>query len=502
MKRLSVGYFLIGLLIVGAIAKPTLDDTADEDAEGEDMQSDDDYVYDDDENSGQDRSAQDDTPPAILQQVDYSIRKKIGDDVTLTCDVKNIGKLNVIMWYNQSTLIYQQQIRTTKDERVSVNGTNLMIHNVQPYDASLYRCVVLPTRLTLNVTLEVSEGRKTAILHRGRDVTEQTLTFKQGDRIELQCVGNANPKPTIKWFTAGKRAMDVAGINIDSNDASLIIENPDHSHNLVLQCLADNGNADHATVQLAIRHKPQVTNHRRYFNTEIGSDGHLFCVYTADPQGNTQWLYKGEALKNGSKYHHTTEILNNKFHMHLLIKNVQEADIGLYNCEVKNSMGKDVGEVNLVLVPEPGQLTKVETTNQETRLEWLVHSKMPLSEVTLSYQAVGSNKWSSEKPSIVERHNVNGSGSSEHSGVWRIEHHLSLEAGKWHARMKTRNSLGWSKFSTQETIEVPAKLEEDVDMQFADLTGGKANSASMGASSLALPIVLLTSAILAAIQRT
>lgn len=79
------------VFLFAVIGKPTLDDIADEDNEGEDMQADDDYTYDDDENSAQDRSTQEDITPAVLQQADYSIRKKVGDDVTLTCDVKNIG---------------------------------------------------------------------------------------------------------------------------------------------------------------------------------------------------------------------------------------------------------------------------------------------------------------------------------------------------------------------------------------------------------------------------
>lgn len=43
------------------------------------------------------------------------------------------------------------------------------------------------------------------------------------------------------------------------------------------------------------------------------------------------------------------------------------------------------------------------------------------------------------------------------SFCFRIKHKLALQPGKWHVRVKARNTEGWSTYSSQEEIIVGGK---------------------------------------------
>lgn len=42
----------------------------------------------------------------------------------------------------------------------------------------------------------------------------------------------------------------------------------------------------------------------------------------------------------------------------------------------------------------------------------------------------------------------------EHTGIWKLRHQIELAPGIWHARVKTKNAVGWSQFSAQHDFKV------------------------------------------------
>lgn len=40
------------------------------------------------------------------------------------------------------------------------------------------------------------------------------------------------------------------------------------------------------------------------------------------------------------------------------------------------------------------------------------------------------------------------------SGIWKITHQMELTPGLWHARVKTKNTEGWSNFALDQDIVI------------------------------------------------
>ena len=112
----------------------------------------------------------------------------------------------------------------------------------------------MPENLKIQVNLNVQTKPKAAVFIKGRDVTEGSMTFHQGDQVEIQCKGTGFPEPEIKWFSNGERLVTSRGFTV--NGDLLIIEKADHDHVRTYQCLADNGvSVGHASVAINVQCK-------------------------------------------------------------------------------------------------------------------------------------------------------------------------------------------------------------------------------------------------------
>lgn len=451
--------FLLGLLIFGLInsglTKPSTS-PADEEY-GEQMQSDDDYVYDDedDNKSGQDktgnRESNNVSAPPYFDSPEYTATVKVGETAVLDCNVRNLGAANVIMWYNQSTLIFQNKIRMNSDDRLSVDSNNsLKIARVQSNDQSHYKCNVLPNNITMVANLQV-QTRPTASIYSsdGRDITGRSITFHQGDQIEVECKGAGRPEPKIKWFSGGERVAQSHGLHI--SDGTLLIDHADHQHVRVYQCIADNGIAvGHASVTFNVQYSPRVSAHRHIINTIEGDIAELHCTYNSSSAERITWRRGGEIIDadNNNRFVIVNDVKNgNHGKSTLVVKAVTKSDLGDYECDVQNSIGKGQTKMQLVLVPEPPRFVSDDINDDTVITHWIIRSHQPLTEVMMNYQQNGSKNWLTEKPIHHEK-------SKEHSGVWKIQHKLSLDSGVWHARVKAKNIEGWSSYSEQATVVV------------------------------------------------
>lgn len=168
----------------------------------------------------------------------------------------SISAINIIFWFNQTTLLFQKQVRVLADARtnLSAHKHSLVINNVQAKDEGVYRCKVVPEDIELKTKLIVLTKPIARIYNGKEDVSDRSLTYSQGDTISLQCIGVGKPTPKIKWFTDGLVVEKVPGVHVKNN--SLIINRADYHHVHVYQCLADNGSeAFHVTVTINIKRK-------------------------------------------------------------------------------------------------------------------------------------------------------------------------------------------------------------------------------------------------------
>ncbi|XP_055704862.1 MAM domain-containing glycosylphosphatidylinositol anchor protein 1 isoform X2 [Phlebotomus papatasi] len=460
-------YVLLISLVIGFIApglsKPANIKDAQDDYDYENMQKDDgdDYIYDDDENLSVDKSYNTEYnrvpqgPPPVLEVLETEVNAKPGETARLVCRAKNLSNTTVVSWNFGDTLLTMGQNKLSSNNRISVDrDTSLIIENVNQSDDGLYTCKIFPHDLSMKVKLVVSRSPSVSIFERETDVSGENRTYREGDRIILECRSKGNPEPTINWSSHGLRLDRVDGITEDKG--KLVIERAEHHHSRIYQCLATNGIGEpaHATVTINIQYSPKITGHKHEFNTGEGYDAELFCNFKSDPAGRGMWSRDWNYVTEGQKYRISEQTHGHHNRTVLLVRKVNKSDLGFYQCLVENSLGRDTKNISLIYEPEPAHFDGYELqVDHLVLLNWTVRSVQPLSEILLYYQKTNDKQWTSVKPIVAEKH-------KEHSGIWVIQHRVQLSPGTWHARVKSRNTEGWSKYSEAQQINVPTNSTE------------------------------------------
>lgn len=167
------------------------------------------------------------------------------------------------MWHKgqNDNMLYLNPYLTTTDERYSLNNADnsLTIKDINQDDFDTYKCSILPANIFIFTELRavnVADKLQATILINDRDANGRSITFRQGDRIELLCKASgpaaANPI-TYVWSSAGSRLKTDEQYTIDGG--RLTIDSANKNHNAVYQCLADDetDNAVHASATINIQ---------------------------------------------------------------------------------------------------------------------------------------------------------------------------------------------------------------------------------------------------------
>lgn len=224
------------------------------------MQGDDggDYDYPDESSSAQDKMSSetnqvtDDVMPTTMgkAKTEYSVRA--GEKVTLQCPVNNLGG-SIILWYKGQDIVTQDRTYIIKDKRYELTSNwSLIIKDVKVSDEGVYTCNVVPNNLNLKAKLIVIRPPTIQIIEEGRDVTDQQLSFRQGEKIRLDCQSGDNPQPKFIWSLNGARLEKQNGVVVDRG--TLVIESAQAHHSDVFQCLAENSHQllTHKTVTIHV----------------------------------------------------------------------------------------------------------------------------------------------------------------------------------------------------------------------------------------------------------
>lgn len=147
----------------------------------------------------------------------------------------------------------------------------------------------------------------------------------------------------------------------------------------VISCLADT---------------PIVSVHRSIVNTKAGDNAELVCDYESPMPSQVVWRRDNKLLKVASSTdtHSKYTLLPSKLiskdknRSLLVVSNVEDSDLGDYECIVNNSMGESKVSLELTYVPEQPHLHHAEQVNSALITHWHIRSLEPLTEVELSYK--------------------------------------------------------------------------------------------------------------------
>ncbi|XP_055692165.1 hemicentin-2 isoform X1 [Lutzomyia longipalpis] len=485
-KYLLLTSIVVGLIAPGLTKPAETKEPKDEYEDEYEMQKDDgdDYNYPDEDNTSVDRSQNTEYNSVgglepLLEVLETDMEVKPGESARIVCRAKNLSNKTVIMWYFEENLIAMGPSLLITNDRMHLKPSeqSIMIDNVQQSDEGVYMCKILPHDLSMRTKLIVSRSPTVRIYDNMRDVSGSSRTYREGDKITLECRPSGNPEPTVTWSSHGVRLDRISGVKVDNG--RLTIERAEHHHARVYQCLADNsiGKPAHESVTINVHYAPKVSTHRHDVNTGEGYDAELFCNFKSDPAGRSMWLRNWNPLVEGGKYSMSEEQHNHHNSSRLIVRKVNKSDLGVYQCQVENRLGRDATNISLIYEPETAHFDGYELQPEHIVIfNWTVRSIQPLSEISLYYQKSNDKQWKSEKPIVAEKH-------KEHSGVWIIQHRVKLSPGTWHARVKSKNTEGWSKYSEAQNINVPIIYTDSEDQLFEKLDSTETSGGSRTFSS-------------------
>ena len=140
---------------------------------------------------------------------------------------------------------------------------------------------------------------------------------------------------------------------------------------------------------------PKVSSAHHIVNTISGNDAELHCHFNSTTDASVTWRKENELvdIDDRKKYDvSTASKLTHHTKSTLVIKNVQDSDLGVYQCEVQNSIGIGHSRLHLVYVPEPPRFISYDTQDDTVITHWHINSFQPLTEVMLNYKKNGVRK--------------------------------------------------------------------------------------------------------------
>lgn len=93
----------------------------------------------------------------------------------------------------------------------------------------------------------------------------------------------------------------------------------------------------------------------------------------------------------------------------LVVKNVNEGDLGDYVCQVRNTIGNGSATIGLTYEPEAPVLTDTHIHEDVVTTTWRIKSLQPLSEVMLNYKQKGVSIIRIYRLRIIPRDSPNSS---------------------------------------------------------------------------------------------
>lgn len=164
------------------------------------------------------------------------------------------------MWYKGATLLYQSNVKISQDPKYKLENLDLIIQNVKPEDASKYLCKLIPEKDILTINLDVTKPPMVKIVDNFRDVSDNTITYKEGQRVAFDCNGS-DEGSIITWSFKGERLVGSKhGVRVDNE--KLMINKVEHHNAGTYQCLVVKGNETpvHQSVYLNVECKLALYN--------------------------------------------------------------------------------------------------------------------------------------------------------------------------------------------------------------------------------------------------
>ncbi|XP_043217102.1 protein amalgam-like isoform X2 [Amphibalanus amphitrite] len=383
-------------------------------------------------------------PKFTSQPLDLAV--KAGDTVTLPCRVDKLGDA-VVVWRAGDQTLFTGDYKTTSDSRYSLQdpgqlGNSLVIAGVDQKDSPEYQC-------------QISSSTPINLKHHVRIQVPPTITVRpesrikvveEGNEVVLECIASGFPVPIVTWTKKG----DLLPYQEKKHTGKrLVIPAVKGAHVGDYFCTAENGVGDPATehIRLEVNFPPQVEVDNDIVYTGAGHEAAVECNVKGQPLPVVSWFrVKGTPL-DGPHYQQYQE----GYRYGVRIASVRDEDLGVYNCQAENAIGKDTGIVHLTGKPKPVKVLSDPNGNDKDmfNIRWSVESYAEPIEYKILYRKIQEAGEPDQDWNELEVAYVAAPGRAEDSIVYSQKAMLkSLEsAAVYQAIVTARNQYGWSEAS-------------------------------------------------------
>ncbi|XP_014206565.1 protein amalgam-like [Copidosoma floridanum] len=320
------------------------------------------------------------------------------DTILLPCHVEDLGVEPRVRWWkkveengtvtNRLLADSGEPLAVMASPRMRMWGNRSLELHVRPEDSGKYVCQAQRPEPWGHVTQvhEIQVIYPPSV----KTVPENgLLEVTMGEEAELACETEGTPKPVVTWKFEGKELAVGKRLLVHAANRSLAG---------LYTCRASNGigNPARASIELRIKHKPEVSAGRRWVHSAPGIRAQLECLVVSWPEGRFEWFFKGKPL--GRSAH----VLRQKqdepgtgktgvgppAQLHsLILGSLEPEDFGVYTCKASNELGEAETNVELSGSPRQPKLRKGPTGYN---FIWEVDSYSPIFEYQFWFRQVYS----------------------------------------------------------------------------------------------------------------
>uniref|UniRef100_A0A1A9WF32 Ig-like domain-containing protein n=1 Tax=Glossina brevipalpis TaxID=37001 RepID=A0A1A9WF32_9MUSC len=180
-----------------------------------------------------------------------------------------------------------------------------------------------------------------------------------GALLEIICETEGVPQPAVTWTHNNETVIDY----LVGNRQSHIVEIKSRNMSGTIECIANNGVGQPATdgVELSVLFAPEMRSSQKVIYSKAGARVALQCLVESAPLAKIRWLHDGRVISPTRYIHQDVEIPSNSSTLRyysdmkhvLVIKNVRESDMGMYECRAENTIGVRSSYMELTFRPMP-----------------------------------------------------------------------------------------------------------------------------------------------------
>ncbi|XP_031623591.1 neuronal growth regulator 1 [Contarinia nasturtii] len=330
-----------------------------------------------------------------FESVPTTIKTYENDTVLLPC--YSVVSYQWIRWLRDDIpIIDSRNLGVSPSPRITLfNNGSLQVRNVERNDTAEYLCEVMTTSFSLETQLHAIEVQYPPTV-----VSQPSgrIEVKMGSVFEIVCEAHGIPQPIISW-----RHHEQSSSTQLENVRRKLIEVNDRNMAGKIECIATNGVGQPAVagVDMIVLFEPEIKAVENIVHTKLQLNAQLECVVTSQPDSKVHWFHHGFPVASSNRIlRQNHAILTNQtvndYHSDtkhiLIIRNIMETDLGMYECRAENLIGLNSASIELTGRPSLPTFKKSPQTQDPSShyLIWQIESLSPLFEHILKFRKVPS----------------------------------------------------------------------------------------------------------------